>query len=80
MEDDITWIVSRGTYPTGPLVIIMQAETELQMNHEFNMPATQASEAIVQVVVHYMIQHENLAMIDAPMYSDEKIKLHSIFT
>ena len=59
---------------------IVQVNTELHVNHEFDTPATQASEVNVQAVIEYINQHENPVLINFAVESDEKTKLHNIFT
>ena len=54
--------------------------TELLVNHEFNLPATRRSEALIQDMIEYIRQHDNPVVIPTEGEHDEHQILHNIFT
>ena len=59
---------------------VVTPSTELLMNHEFNVPATRTSEALIHDMIEYIKQHENPVTVSMDGDHDEQQTLHNIFT
>ena len=59
---------------------VITPSTELLVNHEFNLPATRTSEALIQDMIHYIKEHGNPVTLPEKRDSDKPIILHNIIT
>lgn len=50
------------------------------MNHEFNLPATRSSEALVDEIIRYVKEHDNPVRSSAQKSKDDVQTLHNIIS
>jgi hypothetical protein len=66
-------------YPDGSQMLCLLGRTELLVNHEFNLRATQRSEGLIRDMIEYIGQHENPVTIPTDIEeADVRIIPHAL--
>lgn len=59
---------------------VVTPSRELLVNHEFNLPATRSSEALVDEIIRYVKEHDNPVRSSAQKSKDDVQTLHNIIS